>query len=290
MGSTIILEYSARNDWSSTLPEENNSFFYQAVGVSAILTDILNIDGNTINFLKLRASYGTTGKDADIYLLNSVYVANPTLQSLANNHDLFFPLNGQAGFTQGNRIGNPGLMPELTTTFEVGVDASFFNDRVALEYTYYDSKHTNQIVVVTLPNSTGYTSTVKNLGEMQNSGHEVSLTLRPLVSLDRRGLSWDITFLYAKNRNEVIKINPEGDQQELTIDNFYGVNEVAAVGLPYGTFKGQVVRTNDAGQVVVDATGLPLLSDDLEYLGSYQPDWTGSIANTLDGGDSLLIF
>ena len=276
----LFLEYSARNDWSSTLPEENNSFFYQAVGVSAILTDILNMEGNTINFLKLRASYGTTGKDADIYLLNSVYVANPTLQSLANNHDLFFPLNGQAGFTQGNRIGNPGLMPELTTTFEVGVDASFFNDRVGLEYTYYDSKHTNQIVVVTLPNSTGYTSTVKNLGEMQNSGHEVSLTLRPFVSLDGRGFTWDITLLYAQNRNEVIKINPEGDQTELTIDNFYGVNEVAAVGLPYGTFKGQVVKTNEAGQIVVDATGLPLLSDDLEYLGSYQPDWTGSISNT----------
>jgi hypothetical protein len=241
---------------------------------------MMNVESNALNYLKLRASFGTTGKDAPLYLLNSVYVANPTLQSLGNNHDLFFPLNGQAGYTQGNTIGNPDLKPELTTTFEIGLDASFVKDRIALEYTFYKSKHTDQIVVVTLPNSTGFTSTVKNLGEMENTGHEISLTLRPLVS--PRGFNWDMTFLYAKNDNEVTKVNPEGGQEELTIDNFYGVNAVAAVGLPYGTWKGQVARTNDQGQTVVDAAGIPLFSDDLEYLGSYQPDWTGSFSNTFE--------
>lgn len=279
LDNKLFLEYSARNDWSSTLPEANNAFFYQAVGASAIITDILEMESNFLNFFKIYASYGTTGKDAPQYLLNSVYIGNPTLQSLANNHDLFFPLNGQAGYTQGNTIGNPDLKPELTTTFEIGFDASFLKDRIALDYTFYQSKHTNQIVVVTLPNSTGFTNTVKNLGEMHNTGHELSLTLRPLVS--PRGLNWDIGLLYSTNNNEVIKINPEGDQNELTIENWAsGVNSVAAVGLPYGTFKGQVVKTNAAGQVVVDAAGLPLLSDELEYLGSYQPDYIASISNT----------
>jgi TonB-linked SusC/RagA family outer membrane protein len=274
----LFVEYSARNDWSSTLPEANNSFFYQAVGASAILSDMLNVQGDALSFLKLRASFGTTGKDAPLYLLNSVWVGNPTLQSLGNGHDLFFPLNGQAGYTLGNTIGNPDLRPELTTTFEAGVDASFLNERIALEYTFYQSKHTDQIVVVTLPDATGFSSTVKNLGEMQNTGHELGLTLRPLVS--SRGLNWDISLLYSKNNNEVIRINPEGDQDELTIDNFAGVNSVAAVGLPYGTFKGQVVKTNSAGQTVVDASGNPLYSDELEYLGSYQPDFLASLAST----------
>ncbi len=274
----VFLEYSARNDWSSTLPEENNTFFYQAVGASAVVTDLMNVESDVLSFLKVRASYGTTGKDAPLYLLNSVFVGNPTLQSLGNNHDLFFPVNGQAGYTQGNQIGNPELKPELTTTFEAGLDASFLKDRINIEYTFYDSKHTDQIVVVTLPSSTGYTSTVKNLGEMQNTGHELALTLRPLVG---KGLNWDINLLYAKNDNEVIKINPEGDQDELTIDNFAGVNSVAAVGLPFGTFKGQVVKTDAQGRTVVDASGLPLFSDDLEYLGSYQPDFTASLGTTL---------
>jgi len=282
LDNMLFLEYSARNDWSSTLPEANNSFFYNAVGASAVLTDIMKVESNTLNYLKLRAGYGTTGKDAGLYLLNSVYVANPTLQSLANNHDLFFPLNGQAGYTLGNTIGNPDLKPELTTTLEFGVDASFFKDRIGLEYTYYTSNHTEQIIVVTLPSSTGFSQTVKNLGEMENRGHEIGLTLRPLVSLNKRGLAWEIGLLYSKNENEVISINPEGDQTELTIDTWADVTSVAAVGLPFGTFKGQVAKTNSQGQIIVDASGIPRFSDDPAYLGSYQPDWSGSISNTFD--------
>jgi outer membrane receptor protein involved in Fe transport len=284
LDNMLFLEYSARNDWSSTLPEENNAFFYQAVGASAVITDMLKVESNTLNYLKLRAGYGTTGKDAGLYLLNSVYVANPTLQSLANNHDLFFPLNGQAGYTLGNRIGNPDLQPELTTTFEIGLDASFVNDRIALEYTFYHSKHSNQIIDVTLPESSGFSNTVRNLGEMKNVGHEVGLTLRPIVSTTR-GFNWEVGLLYAKNENEVTSINPGGageedDITELTIDQYSNVISVAAVGRPFGTWKGQTFLYNDAGQVVVGPNGLPLYSDDLVYFGSYQPDWTGSISNT----------
>ncbi len=275
----VFLEYSARNDWSSTLPEENNSFFYQAVGASAVMTDIFNVESDVLSFLKLRASYGTTGKDAGLYLLEPVFVANPTLQSLGNNHDLFFPVNGQAGFTQGNRIGNPDLKPELTTTFEAGIDASFLKDRINLEYTYYNSDHTDQIVIVTLPSSSGYTSTVANLGEMNNKGHELAVTLRPLVNSN--GLNWDINLLYAKNENEVISVNPEANQDELTIDNFAGVTTVAKVGLPYGTFKGLVVDRDPQGRMIVDASGLPSYTNQQDYLGSYQPDYTASLGTTI---------
>jgi hypothetical protein len=279
LNNTLFLEYSARNDWSSTLPEANNSFFYHAVGASAILSEMLDLEGDVLSYLKLRASYGTTGKDAPLYLLNSVYVGNPVIQTLANNHDLFFPLNGQAGYTLGNTIGNPDLKPELTTTFEAGLDVGFIKDRISLEYTYYNSVHTDQIVVVTLPNSTGFSNTVKNLGEMKNTGHEIALTLRPLVSA--RGLNWDLNLLYSTNENEVTKINPEGDQEELVIDNWFGLNQVAQVGLPYGSWKGQVRRTDPNGNVVVDPNGIPLLSDDLVVLGSYQPDYLASVGSSL---------
>jgi outer membrane receptor protein involved in Fe transport len=164
----LFLDLSARNDWSSTLPSASNSFFYSAVGVSAVLSDVLKLQDNKyMDYLKLRGSYGTTGKDAGLYLLQSSFTGNPVLQALANGHDLLFPLNGQAGFTQGNFIGgNPDLKPELTTTTEVGVDASFFNDILAVNYTYYNSDHKDQIITVNLPSTSGYTTTVKNIGQI----------------------------------------------------------------------------------------------------------------------------
>ena len=274
-----FLELSARNDWSSTLPAENNSFLYGAAGVSLIATEMLDVESDVLNFLKLRASYGTSGKDAGLYLLNSTFVGNPTIQSLGD-FSLFFPLNGQPGFTAGNRIGNPGLKPELTTTFEVGADIGLFNDKVSIEYTYYSSDHSDQIVQISLPRSSGYTQTVSNIGKMTNKGHEVSLGIRPIAGMVP-GLNWELFGTYAKNVNKVEKITDEID--ELTVFGPHrGVSIVAKEGLPFGTFKAQAPLTNDAGQVIVDPnTGFPLYTEGDEYFGSYQPDYTMGFGTNL---------
>lgn len=275
---TYFLEYSARNDWSSTLPVANNSFFYQAVGASVILSDALNIDSKFLDFAKLRGSYGTTGKDAGLYLLNSTFSGNPTIASLGD-YSIFFPLNGQPGFTTGNAIGNPNLKPELTTTFEIGADISLLNNRVNLDYTYYSSNHTNQIVTINLPASTGFSTTTANIGQMTNKGHEVSLILKPIKGLVN-GLNWDINLLYAKNKNNVVKITD--DITELTVGGSNrGITTVAKEGYPFGTFKGLTEVVNSSGQTVVGATGFPVLTDSDQYLGSYQPDYTASVGTTI---------
>src|SRR5690606_20905463 len=111
----VFLELSGRNDWSSTLPSGNNSFPYGAIGVSSVLTDLLSLESNVLSYLKVRSSFGSTGKDAGLYLLNSYYNGNPTIVDLGD-YTLFFPLNGQPGFTTGDRIGNPTLRPEKTLT------------------------------------------------------------------------------------------------------------------------------------------------------------------------------
>ena len=177
--NAAFIELSIRNDWSSTLPSENNSFLYGAVGTSLIFTDLLNIKSDVLNMGKLRASWGTTGKDADLYLLDSYFIGNPTMVDLGD-YALFFPKNGIPGFTLGNKIGNPNLKPELTTTTEVGVDLGLFKDIVNLSYTYYNSNHADQIVVISLPRSTGYTETAVNIGEMVNKGHELTFSVKPL--------------------------------------------------------------------------------------------------------------
>ncbi|WP_341228034.1 SusC/RagA family TonB-linked outer membrane protein [uncultured Arcticibacterium sp.] len=275
---TYFLEYSARNDWSSTLPVANNSFFYQAVGGSIIVSDALNLQSNKIlDFAKVRGSFGTTGKDAGLYLLNSVYVGNPQIRDFGD-FSLNFPLGGQPAFTTGNTIGNPNLKPELTTTLEIGADLSFFGNRVNLDYTYYSSLHTDQIVRVSLPASSGFTSTTSNIGEMTNKGHEVSLTLRPIQGLVQ-GLNWDINLNYSKNESNVVKITDEID--ELTIGGLGDMSLVAKEGQPFGAYKVIDFRRDSQGRVIVDATGLPLSTSEQVFAGSYQPDFMASVGTRI---------
>ncbi|MBC6999754.1 SusC/RagA family TonB-linked outer membrane protein [Cytophaga sp. FL35] len=270
-----FLEVSARNDWSSTLPKANNSFLYGAVGTSVVLTDLFNIENNVMNYAKLRASYGTSGKDADLYLLNSYFVGNPEIVGLGD-FALNLPKNGVPGFTIGDRIGNPDLKPELTTTYEVGADFGFFKNRVNVEYTYYHSIHDDQLVTISLPRSTGYTQTVSNIGRMENKGHELSLTLKPINGLVD-GLNFELFGTFSTNDNEVVTITDDID--ELTIGTFgfaagTTVNMVAKEGLPYGTFKGNDFKYTPDGQVIVDPnTGYPVYTDEDVILGNNQPDY-----------------
>ena len=106
-------------DSSSTLPVDNQSFFYQGFGASAVLTELFDIQNDKVNFLKARVNYGTTGKDAGLYLLNSVFVGNPLIEDWPDIYDITLPFNNQSGFSRGNQIGNPDLKPELTTTLDV---------------------------------------------------------------------------------------------------------------------------------------------------------------------------
>jgi TonB-linked SusC/RagA family outer membrane protein len=277
----LFLEYSGRNDWSSTLPQDKNSFFYQGFGVSAVLSDIFGLkDNDYLNFLKIRGGIGTTGKDADLYLLESYFVGNPVIQSL-NQHDITTPLNGQPGFTVGNYIGNPDLKPELTTLYELGADIALLKDRINLTYTYYTSLHSNQIIRVGLPSSSGYTETASNVGKMTNKGHELGITLKPIHGLVN-GLDWDINFIFSKNDNKVNKISDDSD--ELVIGGPYtngSISIVAKEDLPFGTFKSTVWEQNSDGKFLVDQTGLPVLTAEEEYLGSFQPKYKYSLGSSI---------
>lgn len=282
--NAAFLEISARNDWSSTLPAENNSFLYGAVGGSIIFTDLFDIKNDVLNYGKLRGSYGTSGKDAGIYQLDSYFSGNPTIANLGD-FSLFFPIGNTPGFTLGNVIGNPTLKPELTTTYEVGADLGFFKNKINVAYTYYHSVHDDQIVTIDLPRSTGYTQTAVNIGRMENKGHELTLTLKPLSGVIE-GLDFELFGSYSTNDNKVVKITDDLD--ELTLGTFgfaagTTVTLVAKEGLPYGTFKGNDFKYNEEGQVIVDPnTGFPVYPDDDLYLGSFQPDYLLSFGTNVN--------
>jgi len=278
----LFLKYTARNDWSSTLPVDNQSFFYHSISASAIVSDYLNLDNSSfMETLKLRAGYGTSGKDADIYQLASLYTVNPVVVDYdgadETTYQLNTPFNGQTAITRNGLIGNNSLTPEKTKTFEIGTDAAFFGGRIELSYTWYNALSTQQIFVAELPRSSGYLSTPINVGEMRNKGHEINLTAVP-VKLDN-GFTWTLNVAWSKNINEVLKVSDEAD--EFTIfDTGRDVSQRAVVGEPFGVWYGNRQLFTPSGQPIVNAQGNRAYSSEITPLGNVQPDWRGSIVST----------
>ncbi|MBL0259534.1 MAG: SusC/RagA family TonB-linked outer membrane protein [Saprospiraceae bacterium] len=273
----VFAEYSARKDWSSTLPKGKRGFFYQGVGLSFVPSNLSNWNDNIVSYLKLRGSIGTAGKDAPKYRLNTYYNLNPIILDYGDDYRVRFPFGDGAGANKSNFIGNPDLKPELSLTTEVGIDIGLIKDRLSLEYTYYIIDSKNQIVDVNIPWSSGFSVIPSNIGRMQNKGHELSLKAKPIKT---KNFNWDLFVNFSKNDNVVKTIlENEDETDELNIYaglvHFAGhgsLNLVAAEGKPFGTFKGTTYVYNE-GRLVVDGTGNPKQSNTLEYLGSYQADY-----------------
>lgn len=275
----VYLEGSVRNDNSSTLPVDNQSFLYWSLGSSVIVSDFLGWSfDDPINKVKVRASYGTTGKDAGLYLLSSTFNINPSLINYEGIYEILTPFNGQTGISRGGLIGNSNLKPELTATFEVGADLTFWKGRGDISYTYYSSNHTEQIVEADLSRASGYSLTAVNIGELSNAGHEITLNITPVSTAG--GFDWDLGFSWATNKSEVKSISDQTD--ELTIwSSGRGVTQVAAVGEPFGTWKGNVETFDPSGNIIVDGNGARVYTTTPQLVGSVQPDFIGSVTTRL---------
>ncbi|NJN25034.1 MAG: SusC/RagA family TonB-linked outer membrane protein [Cyclobacteriaceae bacterium] len=274
----VYLEGSVRNDYSSTLPVDSQSFLYWSLGSSVIVSDFLNWTYNDpISKLKVRVSYGTTGKDAGLYLLTNTYNINPSLVNYEGIYEILSPFNGQTGISKDGLIGNNFLTPEVTTTFEAGTDITFWKGRGNFSYTYYNSIHTDQILEADLSRASGYSITAVNIGELTNKGHEISLNITPISTAS--GFDWDLGFVWSTNKSEVTRISAQTN--ELSIwSSGRGVTQVAAVGEPFGTWKGNVQRFDPNGNPIVDGNGARVYTTTPEYVGSVQPDFLGSITTS----------
>lgn len=269
----LTLTLTGRNDWSSTLPKENNSYFFPSVGLTAILSDIFKLP-SFINFAKFRGSYAQTGNDADPYRLMQTYTALPGGNGVTIGRDVIKPI--------------PGLKPELTAANELGLDMRFLNSRIGFEFTWYKSNSKNQLLPVTLPAASGWTSEFVNAGNVQNSGVELTLTGSP-IKKDK--LKWDITVNYAKNNNKVIEITPNLNEFVLTVGNDFMNTIKVEKGKPFGQLYSRGYVRDANGQITVDATGLPVItSAQTVFVGNTRPDWTGSVVNKFSYKDFFLSF
>jgi TonB-linked SusC/RagA family outer membrane protein len=278
----LFVNVTGRNDWSSTLPADNRSFFYPSVSVGFSFSDIMDLP-DYFTFGKLRASLSQVGKDAPVYATSNTY-----------NTPSVFPLDGQVGFTRSNVRGSEDLKPELTTALELGTDLRFFENRLGLDLTWYKSNSKDQIFDVPISNATGYSRIITNAGEIENQGFELQLTGRPMQTQD---FAWDVTVNYSRNKSTVVEI-AEGIEQILVGSSFGYAGSSASIqlleGEAYGNIYGRSYeRYYPAGEapedpmfldedapLLIGEDGFPVINSDQLVLGNTQPDWIGSINNS----------
>jgi TonB-linked SusC/RagA family outer membrane protein len=271
----LSLELTARNDWSSTLPKGNNSFFYPSISGSFVFSELLKSSAitNWLNYGKLRASWAQVGNDANPYLLESYYGKASFTSGFGSTT---LPFGSVPGYTLGNQIGSPNLKPEITTAFEVGAELGLLKSRLNFDFSYYQNNSRDQILVAPIATSTGFGTRITNGGLVENNGVELSVRGIPVRS--KSGFTWELYGTYTRNRNKVSEL----DVEQISLGGLGSMTVVAANGLPYGTFYTTDNQRDDQGRTIVSAiTGLPLITPTAVYLGSYNPDYQASLGTNL---------
>jgi TonB-linked SusC/RagA family outer membrane protein len=271
----LYFTVTGRNDWSSTLPVENNSYFYPSVSTGLIFSDAFSLKNGWFDFGKVRLSYARVGNDAPPYsTVTSYNKANP---GDGMRGDITFPYNGIGSYLQSNVMGNPLLKPEITKEFEVGLDLKFFQNRASVDFAYYDKTSEDQIFSAPIAPETGYGSMVVNAAEIKNKGIEVLLNVTPLVIND---FSWDVSVNFSNNDNKVISLT-EG-VSSIRLAGFTSPGIFIMADQPYGVIWGKQYLRNENGEILVDDEGFELSSDESGAIGNAMPDWIGGIRNTFN--------
>ena len=277
----VYLDITARNDWSSTLPLEKNSYFYPGATLSWIFTKLIP-QNDYLTFGKVRVAYGKTGNDAGVYQVYPRYV-----QAYSNGYyaqDLTkFPFNGINSFQAASTAGSNDLKPEMTTEFEVGINLAFFNNRINIDASYYNRNTDDQIFTLPVDPSTGFSFMVTNFGKVNNKGFELLVNTVPVQTKDFR---WELGFNFSKNKNKVVSMPESLEGGMVNINGFSAGNDAvymrAVEGLPMGELFTYLPQYTDDGKLIVGESGLPLLTDEVKDTGkNVNPDWTGGVTTSL---------
>jgi TonB-linked SusC/RagA family outer membrane protein len=259
------VEATGRNDWSSTLPEGNNSYFYPSVNTSIVLTDAIpSLRGlGSLTFAKIRGAWAQVGADANPYQLRTTYTGQ------ANKFGSL-PL-----YTLGNTLANANLVPEKTLSTEGGIELGFGDNRVTLDASIYDKATSNQIINLPISPTSGFTSQAINAGKIENKGFEALLSVVPFRSTNAE---WTSSFNYSMNRGKVVSLYP--GLSTIVLGGTWSATVEARQGEPYGVIRGYTIKKDDQGNWLLDDDGLPQRGP-LSVLGNTQPKWTGGWTNTV---------
>lgn len=260
----VYLSFTGRNDWSSTLPANSRSYFYPSVGASVILNSLIPDFPKVISFAKLRASYAKVGNSAAPFMLQ---------------RSATFSAGGSTGFLGLNGVlPATNLKPEQTKSVEAGFNLGFFNNRLGVDFTFYNTNTGNQLFTIALPVGSGASSLYTNGGNVRNTGEEIELTTTPVQT---RNFRWDLDFSFAHVKNMVVRIS---DQRPKVIvaNQSYISQYVIQQGKNFGDMYTFGLVRDSLGRVVVGTNGLPQITSSQSFdIGTYTPDWTGGVSSTI---------
>ncbi|WP_020607390.1 SusC/RagA family TonB-linked outer membrane protein [Spirosoma spitsbergense] len=254
----IFLDITGRNDWSSTLPYQNNSFFYPSVSSSFLMNELLPLP-TFVSFAKLRASWAQVGNDTRPYQTAKYY------DTIYGN-----------SFTNSATLFNANLKPEITSSYEFGVDLRLFQNRIGLDAAYYNNRSRNQILAIPLDPVSGYSSALINAGLINSKGVELKLTGKPISTPN---FSWNATAIWSRNRSYVRELAPGITNQVIYAHNS-NVTIEAREGGRMGDMYGRGFQRAPDGQIIYSSVGLPAALDPTtKKWGNAFADWKGSLLN-----------
>ncbi len=268
------INLTGRNDWSSTFPVNNRSYFYPGVAGTFNLTEAVPSlrNSKTITYAKFYGNYAKVGKEASPYATNTFFGTAGAADGFGPT--ISFPYNNLPGFSLGNAAGDPNLGPEFTSSYEIGMELGLFKNRIGIEVTRFISNSTNIIFGVPVSPSSGFSSYTTNAGELQTKGWEAMLRISPIKKQD---MSWDVSFNYTKNLTMTKRL--AAGVPNIILAGFVTPNARLEAGKPYGILYGSVFRRNAAGELWLNASGLPVLAPDNAQIGDPNPDFLLGINN-----------
>jgi TonB-linked SusC/RagA family outer membrane protein len=254
----IFLDLTGRNDWSSTLPFGNNSFFYPSVSTSFLLNEILKMPAS-ISFAKLRLSWAQVGNDTRPYQTDKYY------DRIYGN-----------SFTNSSTLFNASLKPEITSSYEAGIDLRMFKNRIALDVAIYDNNSRNQILAIPLDPVSGYSNALVNAGLINSKGVEVAVTAKPF---DTKNFTWSATLTWSRNRSYVKEL-AEGITSQIIYSHSGNVTIEARVGGRMGDMYGKGFQRSPEGKIIYSSVGLPATLDPVtRKWGNAFADWKAGLMN-----------
>lgn len=288
----LYLGATGRTDWSTTMPEANQSAFYPSVSLGFVFTELPAFSDNTVlSFGKIRASWAKTANIAGAYNTSSYFFGAGTGDGWTGGVN--FPYLGQTGFSLGTTLGNPDLKHETMKSWEIGFDLRLFGNRIGIDASYFQNTNEDLLLSVPIAPSTGYTSLYMNAATMESKGVEVSLDATVLQNKDFR---WDVFANFTKMTNTVTKL---ADGVENLFLGGFTVPQVRAVaGYEYRSVFGFDWYRDENGNMLVndDPTdshpdGYPMPDErSMVPIGDVNPDWTANITNTFTYKDFRLSF
>jgi hypothetical protein len=261
---TYFVEGSIRRDVSTALPTDNNTYYYPSVSLSAVISNWSFLKGGILNFGKLRASYAEVGADTSANQLRNTFGITTAF--------------GSPTYLYNTTAKNPNLKPEITASWEGGLNLAFFNNRFMVDAGYFQTDTRDQILALPVSTATGNAAKFQNVGNMRSKGFEVALNIVPIKTTD---FSWGLDLNWSNPRSKVTEL--ASGVENITIGSFQGgVTINASLNEDYGTIKGSDFVYDPNGNKIIGSNGKYLVTNTNSNIGNMQADWFGSVTNRLN--------